>query len=308
MTQRKPSNLSASVHQRLLNLSQERREEFNRLLTLFTIERFLYRLSQSPYANRFVLKGALLFMVWTKVNYRPTRDLDLLGFGDSSAITIQRLFQEICTLAVDADGLVFDAQSVQVHPIREEQEYQGQRVELIAKLGQARIHLQIDIGMGDSVSPVPVEREYPTLLEFPQPYLRMYAKESVIAEKLHAMVALDLTNSRMKDFYDLWTLAHLFAFDGIILTRAIEATFVQRKTQLPTTPPTALTAVFAEHPAKLAQWQAFLRRNELTVDGASFAQIIADLRTFLWPPLQALTTQIPFAAMWTPQTQWHEQA
>lgn len=204
--------------------------------------------------------------------------------------------------------MIFDATTIQSTEIREGLEYGGQRITLLARLDTATIPVQVDIGFGDVITPGATWHDYPTLLPFPFPRLRVYPRETVVAEKAHAMVTLDLLNSRMKDFYDLWTLAHLFAFDGIILTRAIQATFVQRKTPLPTTLPTALTAEFAEHPAKLTQWQALLRRNQLTVDGASFAQIIAGLRTFLWPPLQALTTQIPFAAMWTPQSQWHDQA
>lgn len=238
MTRQHPVNLPASVHQRLLTLSQQRGEEFNRLLTLYAIERLLYRLTQSSYADRFVLKGALLFLVWAIPGPRPTRDLDLLGFGDNSATTLIHIFQTICTLPVSADGLAFDAQSIRVLEIREDQEYQGQRVELVAHLGRARIPLQIDIGFGDLVSPPPREADYPALLEFPSPRLRIYSMESVIAEKLHAMVILNLTNSRMKDFYDLWTLSRLFSFTSQTLAQAIQSTFARRQTPIPiTTPP-----------------------------------------------------------------------
>lgn len=304
MNHRPPANLPASVHQRLLNLSQQRGQEFNRLLILFAIERLLYRLAQSPFAGRFVLKGALLFLVWELPNHRPTRDLDLLGFGENSAATLTRIFQEVCNQPVIADGLHFDPQSIQVSAIREEQEYIGQRVELVAYLGRARLPLQIDVGFGDSISPSPIHTTYPTLLEFPPPTLRVYAKETVVAEKLHAMVEHDLGNSRMKDFYDLWTLSRLFAFDGAILTQAIAATCGQRKTVIPPSTPTALTAEFAAHPFKLTQWQAFLRRNRLEVDGASFAQVIEQLNRFLLPPLQSLVTAQAFHLHWTPPDQW----
>jgi len=304
MNPRQPANLPASVHQRLLNLSQQRGQEFNRLLTLFAIERLLYRLTQSPFAGRFVLKGALLFMVWDLPNHRPTRDLDLLGFGENSAPTLAHIFQELCDQPVIADGLRFDAQSIQVSAIREEQEYIGQRIELVAYLGRARLPLQIDVGFGDSLSPTPVHTTYPALLEFPPPTLRVYAKDTVVAEKLHAMVEHDLGNSRMKDFYDLWTLSRLFAFDGAILTQAIAATFGQRHTPIPMDTPTALTAGFADHPFKLTQWQAFLRRNRLDVAGASFAQVIAHLNRFLLPPLQSLATAQLFRLHWQPPAGW----
>jgi predicted nucleotidyltransferase component of viral defense system len=305
MTAKSSANLPASVHQRLLNLSQQRGEEFNRLLTLFAIERFLYRLSQSPHAERFILKGALLWLVWAMPDHRPTRDLDLLGFGDNSPVTLAQIFQEICVLSVVADGVDFDHESIKVHQIRSDQEYHGQRIELRAYLGKARVQLQIDIGFGDLVAPAPVLTEYPTLLAFPPPHLRVYSKESVIAEKLHAMVTLDLSNSRMKDFYDLWTLSRLFSFDGTLLIQAIRVAFTQRNTALPTQTPTALTADFANNPIKRTQWHAFLNRNRLAVRDASFAEIIADLARFLWPPLSAAAHKSPFSANWMPQGDWH---
>lgn len=301
---RQPVNLSASVHQRLLNLSQARNDEFNQVLTLFASERLLYRLSQSPHTGRFILKGALLFLVWDISVHRPTRDLDLLGFGANSPSALTQLFQELCTLPVVDDGLIFDPQSIQVGEIRADQEYIGQRVELVARLGRARIPIQVDIGFGDSVSPTPQVAAYPTLLEFPSPHLRMYAKETAIAEKLHAMVALDLTNSRMKDFYDIWVLSRLFPFDGATLSRAIDATFAQRKIALSLTPPTALTLEFVEHPFKIAQWQGFLKRNRLAVEGATFVQIITHLHRFLWPPLQALTQNGSLDAQWIHPEGW----
>lgn len=297
-------NLAASVHQRLLNLSQQQHDDFNRLLLLFAIERLLYRLSVSDYAHQFVLKGALLFMVWTVPNFRPTRDLDLLGFGDASAAALLHLFQTICQQSVVDDGLTFDPQSVRVNIIRVDQEYQGQRVELIAHLGRARLPLQIDIGFGDLVLPTPVETAYPTLLDFPSPHLRIYSRESVIAEKFHAMTTLALTNSRLKDFYDLWTLSRLFPFDGTILTQAIQATFTRRNTAIPVETPVALTGEFSSNSMKVTQWHAFLKRNQLTVHDRSFAEIVADLAEFLLPPVQALAQSAAFSQHWTAATQW----
>jgi hypothetical protein len=168
---RAPSaNLAASVHQRLLNLSQEHREDFNLVLTRYAIERLLARLAQAGYAGQFVLKGALLFAIWTGRLHRPTRDLDLLGYGDSSEEKLGKLFKDLCTVEMKADGLIFDPDSVRVTEIREEQEYGGQRVHLLATLGRARIPLQIDIGFGDTVTPTAEQVEYPALLEgFPGP-------------------------------------------------------------------------------------------------------------------------------------------
>ncbi len=207
-------------------------------------------------------------------------------------------------LSVEADGLVFDPSSIHLEDIREGLEYGGHRVNLTAYLDTARIPVQIDIGFGDIVTPSATWLTYPTLLPFPAPYLRTYPKETVVAEKLHAMVEYGLGNSRMKDFYDLWTLSRLFSFDGAILAQAIAATFGQRHTSIPPGTPTALTAEFAEHPFKLTQWQAFLRRNRLEVAGASFAQVIAQIHRFLLPPLQALATAQPFPLQWTPPDRW----
>ena len=168
MTREKPRNLAASVRQRLFNLAQERREDFGLVLTKYGLERFLYRLAQSQYRDQFILKGALLFELWTHRPYRPTRDLDLEGQGDNSIARIKRLFSEIMTQAVDDDGLVFDPKSLRVARIKEEQEYEGLRVNLVARVERARIHMQVDVGFGDAIVPPPKEIQYPTMLDFPK--------------------------------------------------------------------------------------------------------------------------------------------
>jgi Nucleotidyl transferase AbiEii toxin, Type IV TA system len=302
---RAPSaNLAASVHQRLLNLSQERREDFNLILTRYAIERLLARLAQAGYAGQFVLKGALLFAIWTGRLHRPTRDLDLLGYGDSSEEKLGKLFKDLCAVEMKADGLVFDPDSVRVTEIREEQEYGGQRVHLLATLGRARIPLQIDIGFGDAVTPAAEQVEYPALLELPGPRLWAYPKESVVAEKLHAMVALGVLNSRMKDFYDVWTMAQVFPFDGHTLCRAIWSTFERRRTEIPSSAPAGLTAKFAGQADKIVQWKAFLARNRLDVGGAEFARVIDDLGDFLLPPLSAIAGGQDFGKVWPAQGPW----
>jgi len=302
---RAPSaNLATSVHQRLLNLSQERGEDFNLVLTRYAIERLLARLAQAGYARQFVLKGALLFAIWTGRLHRPTRDLDLLGYGDSSEEELGKLFKDLCAVEVEADGLVFDPDSVRVAEIREEQEYGGQRVHLLATLGRARIPLQIDIGFGDAVTPTAEQVEYPALLELPGLQLWVYPKESVVAEKLHAMVALGILNSRMKDFYDVWTMAQMFPFDGHALCRAIRSTFERRRTEIPASAPAGLTAEFAGQADKIVQWKAFLARNRLDVGSAEFARVIGDLGDFLLPPLSAIAAGRNFGKVWPPHGPW----
>jgi hypothetical protein len=300
-------NLPASVRQRLLTLAKARQEDFQRVLVQYALERLLYRLSQSPYADRFILKGALLFTLWMAEPHRRTRDLDLLGSGDGSPEHLTLLFQELCTLPVEADGLAFDADSVTARPIREENIYGGVRVTLKAFLGAARISLQIDVGFGDAVTPGPAVIRFPTLLDFPAPSLRVYAQETVIAEKLSALVALGMDNSRMKDFFDLWTLAQHFPFEGERLGEAIRATFARREMSLPVGTPVGLSKVFSSHTAKQTQWRAFLQqsvspsRQALTLDTA-----IGFVGTFLLPILNTLSTEETWTGVWPPGGPWQK--
>ena len=245
MKKDRPRNLPASVRIRLLDRARKAGEDFQLLLTHFVIERLLYRLSQSDWRDEFVLKGAMLFRVWTDKVHRPTRDVDLLGRGDHSVSHVRQVFQNVCALAVEDDGLVFDADSVTAERIKEDQDYEGVRVHCRVRLENAEIVLQIDIGFGDAVTPRSTRITYPAMLEFPAPDLSAYPRQTVVAEKFQAMVALGIANSRMKDFYDLWVLARTFEFDGPTLSRAIQATFRRRKTDVPATPPLALTAAFA---------------------------------------------------------------
>jgi predicted nucleotidyltransferase component of viral defense system len=208
-----------------MNKAKDRGEDFQYILTRYVLERFLYRLSQSSLGNTFVLKGALLFQFWTKTPHRATRDADLLAQGAPSVDRFVEIFANLCNEKVADDGLIFLTASVQGEQIKAEDEYQGIRITAEARLGSARIPLQIDIGFGDAITPGPAEIEYPTLLDFPAPKLLAYNRETVVAEKFQAMVFLGMANSRMKDFFDVWTLAREFSFDGQALSQAIAATF-----------------------------------------------------------------------------------
>jgi hypothetical protein len=300
----KSERLVQSVRQRLLNLSRERQEDFQVTLVHFAIERLLYRLSLSEVREQFLLKGAMLFVLWTGQVHRPTRDLDLAGRGDPSADALVRQFRQICATATEEDGLRFDADSIQVEVIREQQAYEGQRVRLLAYLGTARIPLQIDIGFGDAVTPSPQRVAFPTLLDLPAPWLRAYPKETVVAEKLHAMITLGMINSRMKDFYDLDWIARSFAFDGALLVAAIRATFARRQTAAPSVKPICLTAAFAQEPDKQLQWQAFLQRSGLTDQYFALDTVVSRLSLFLMPPLQTAAQGVPWLSQWTPGSGW----
>ena len=239
MTKDRPRNLAASVRQRLMNLAREQNEDFQLVLTRYALERLLYRVSQSEHRDVFVLKGAMLFQLWRNQPHRPTRDLDLLGHGENSIPRFERIFCEICKLAVEDDGLMFGAKSVRGDTIKEDQDYEGLRFNLDCRLENARIPIQIDIGFGDVVTPGATEVTYPVLLDFPAPVLPAYSRESVVAEKFQAMVMLGIANSRMKDFYDLQILARQFEFQGAVLSQAMQATFGRRHTPVGFTLPAA---------------------------------------------------------------------
>jgi hypothetical protein len=278
------------------------------VLTRYALERLLYRLSVSPHRDAFVLKGALLFTLWTGAPHRATRDLDLLGSGEPASARLEQVFRDLCALAVEPDGVAFDARSVRAAHIREDQEYEGVRVLLEARLGAARTGLQVDVGFGDAITPGPVDVAFPTLLDLPAPALRAYPRETVVAEKFQAMVALGIANSRMKDFYDVWALARSFDFDGPALAAAIEATFARRRTPPPGDPPLALTPVFHDDAAKRTQWTAFLRRTGADVGGASFADVAIALHAFVLPPAAALVAAQPFDHVWSAGGPWRRRA
>lgn len=273
-------NVGASVRARLLQLAKASGQSFDLVLTRFALERLLFRLSQSPHAGRFVLKGAMLMMSWFDDPHRGTRDLDLLGFGNPEPDPMLKTFREILTQQVD-DGVIFDADTLRVDHIREELEYGGLRLRVIASISGARISLTIDIGFGDALEPGAEMLDYPSMLDFPAPRLRAYARETAIAEKFQAMVMLGRANSRMKDFYDIWILSRSFDFSDDRLARAIAATFVRRRTPIPTELPDALTDAFAKDEQKRRQWYAFV--EGVAHDPGDLTDVIAKIATFLMP-------------------------
>ena len=303
MTRSEPRDLAASVRSRLLALAKARGEDFTFVLTRYGLERLLYRLGRSPHSRDFVLKGAMLFPLWSGNPHRSTMDLDLLGFGTPDLDRLVRVFREVVAIPV-SDGLAFVPEKVHASAIREDAVYDGVRVTLEASLAAARIHLQVDVGFGDAVTPAPREVAYPTLLDSPAPVLRAYPRETVVAEKLHAMVDLGMANSRMKDFFDLWFLATTFSFEGAVLAGAVRSTFERRKTAIPETPPLALTAEFSEDPKKRAQWAAFVRRSHLAEPSLDLISVVATLNRFLWPVLVALRDAQDVGAGWTIGEAW----
>ena len=281
---RKPVNIAASVRARLLNLSRERSQPFQLLLTRYVLERLLYRLSRTEHRDRFVLKGAMLLTTWLQDPFRPTQDLDLLGFGNPDPDAMLAVFREVCAVAVD-DGVVFDVAALTVENIRDDMEYGGLRLKTFAALDGARVRVLVDIGFGDAAEPE--ERELPVLLDLPAPRVRAYRPETVIAEKFQAMVVLGRANSRMKEFYDIWVLSKMDC-NADALPRAISATFERRGTEIPAERPDALTAAFATDAQKQQQWTSFV--ENVAVQPGTLAEVIEAIAAFLMP--QAETARI----------------
>jgi len=295
-----PKNLAASVKARLLALAERRDESFNLLIVRFGVERLLYRLSQSPHAGKFLLKGAMLFALWDEKAPRPTQDVDLLAFGQIDLDDVRAVFKEIVETPVAPDGLVFQADSIRVEHIRGADVYGGVRVHLLALLGKGKVPVQVDLGFGDVVTPRPDESIFPALLDFPAPRIRSYPIYTVVAEKLEAIVKLGITNTRMKDFFDLWFLSRRFDFDGETLHKAVRATFERRQTELGGELPFSLTDAFASDGTKQIQWAALLRRNGLTGPSLKFKDVVVLLRQFLEPILLAGKN----SSHWNPKTGW----
>ena len=296
-----PRNIPASVRQRLLNRAKSDRRPFNELLQYYAMERFLYRLSQSAHADRFILKGALMLRVWRSPELRPTMDIDMLGKTSNEEADIVAQIRDILTVDVEADGLAFDPDSIQAERITEDADYEGIRIRFLGALGSARINMQIDIGFGDVVYPEPEESDLPTMLNSPAPRLLCYSRESSIAEKLEAMVKLGMLNSRMKDFYDIWLLSRQFDFDGTKLSEAIRLTFERRGTTLPAKIE-AFTQPFIE--AKQTQWATFWKRLQQDHVPTSFREIMASVDRFLSPIVVALSSGKPSPINWTAPGPW----
>lgn len=300
---REIKNMAASVRQRLLNLSRKWGEDFQALATRYAIERFLYRLSVSEHRDSFVLKGAMLFAVWAEMPNRPTRDLDLLGFVDDDYELIGSLIADICCIEY-ADGLSYDPDTIEIERIRDEQEYHGVRIKLKCNLAEARLSLQVDVGFGDAMNQGAEELDYPVIIkDFAKPRLRVYRVETVIAEKLQAMVSLGMTNSRMKDYYDLWTISNVRRLNGDDLLGAVQATFERRGTAIPTDLPIGLSDEFAEDAQHQRYWEGFLTSKGLPKE-VDLRGVVSRLREFLLPVLEAVRREDAFTAVWDPQGLW----
>jgi len=300
---RQVKDVAASVHQRLLNESRKTGRSFNELLQYYAMERFLYRLSKSAYADKFILKGALMLMVWKAPLSRPTRDMDFLGRIDNDIGGIADAVRDICSMEVEPDGIKFNPDTMEGERIAEHADYEGVRVHFHGYLGNARISMQVDVAFGDVVVPAAKTIEYPTIIEMPPPVLTGYSMESTIAEKFEAMVKLGTLNSRMKDFFDVWLLSRLFEFKGKTLASAISSTFETRNTDV-SRYSSVFSAEFMADKSKATQWEAFLRRTAIESAPSRLSAVVEEISVFLGPPAIAVANGTAFRKSWRPGGPW----
>jgi len=276
----KSKNISASVKQRLLNISRTGKRPFMEVLQYYAMERFLYRLSKSSYAENYILKGGLMLRVWDSSEARPTMDIDMLGKETNDIQDIIAQMYDILTVDIDPDGLVFDLATIKTESITEDSKYKGIRVKFQGILETAKINIQIDIGFGDVIYPKPKKTKIPVTLDFPAPFLLCYSKESVIAEKFEAMINHGRLNSRIKDFHDIWLLSRQFNFKFSDLSEAVKLTFNQRGTIIQQPIDAFSTDFIATHQK---MWSAFCTRIGAKDVPESFEDIVSDIKNFLMP-------------------------
>lgn len=297
-------NMSASVRARLLNLSKSTGQDFQSLVLRYTVERFLVRLAMSTHVDRFVLKGAMLYVTWKLDEKRSTMDLDLLGIGSPDPTPLAEIIGSICAIETEDDGLTFDRKTVVTSAIREDAVYDGVRVVVQVHLGTMPVRFQIDVGFGDAIVPDPLLAEFPALLSERGPLVMSYPRETVIAEKLHAVVLLGMANSRMKDYFDLWMLSRTFSFERGVLQEAVESTFHRRQTPLPEGNPIGLSEEFASNESKRLQWAGFVKRQRSTIEPPDLPSVVEALHRFLLPVIASDSKATHARENWDPRDGW----
>ncbi|GDY15028.1 hypothetical protein LBMAG53_39060 [Planctomycetota bacterium] len=297
------TNVAASTLARLGNLAKATGRRHQDVVQTYALERWLARLAASPHADRFVLKGALMLLVWRLPATRPTRDIDLLARTSNDLEAIARMVADICKTPVVEDGMDFESASVVTSRIAEDALYEGVRATFSASLGSSRLPMQIDLGFSDLVTPGPERIAFPCLLGHPAPMLNAYNRETAIAEKFHAMVKLGELNSRMKDFFDIWAMVTTGSFDGANLSAAIQATFRQRQATMDQHA-VCLTEAFGRDQRRHTQWNAFIRRSAIADAPSEFPAVMQVLRALLLPIAVAIHQQRPFIDQWPPRGPW----
>lgn len=277
ITHNSKNNLGESVRQRLKNLSAKRGRPFDETLRYYVMERFLYRLSISPYARKFFLKGGLMLKVWDSTDHRATMDIDLLAKTSNQIEHLESVIKEISETEYIEDAITFDTSKLILRRAQTTGDYDGVSCSFSANLFTTKMPLLIDIGFNDMIIPKPQKIVYPTLLEMPCPVLFGYTLETAFAEKLESIVKLASVNTRMKDFYDIWTMTRNHQIDPICLNEAILRVFSNRRTLLKY--PVAFTPEFYDLPEVKQRWKQFL--SMIGRGPIPFEEVVAELSSFL---------------------------
>lgn len=295
-----------SLRKQLSGFTQEWGASHLHTLRRYAVEGLLRRLSISRHSDRYILKGAMLFTAWYSRPFRVSQDVDFLNLDQFDYYSDRKSIGEICGIEIEEDGLAFDPKFLKALPIGGHQANEGIRVKTLARLGKAKIPLQVDIGYGDVVFPAIEQIEFPSMLFDKGPMIKAYPKESVVAEKLEAIVSLGWKNSRMKDFYDLYAMSQLFGFDGEALAKAIRATFEGRATSMQKWPPNGMSDGFSHNAEKLVRWDAFLKQALPVVETPDFAKVVERIVQFAGPPANAFMSGQRYNGNWRPGGPWVE--
>jgi len=297
-------NIEASIRAQLQNKAKETNRPFSEVLQYYAMERFLYRFSRSEYADKFILKGSLMFTAWQIPERRTTLDIDLLGYYNNEVKIIEGIIADICSLEVVPDGLVFDSKTLHGQKIKEDMDYEGVRLKFLGFLEHSRIPMQVDIGFGDVVHTKCSSINYPVILDLPGPVLMGYPIESVVSEKFEAIVKLGSLNSRMKDFYDIWITMRRFNFNGLQLTEALKKTFKHRNTIVPPGKPLFAEEIYNEKSDRQTLWKAFLKKGDIKYAPEKLSAVADDIENFLIEPLNAINKNHKFDKIWIDAGPW----
>ncbi len=297
-------NIEASIRARLQNKAKETNRSFQEILQYYGMERFLYRFSRSKYADKFILKGALMFTAWQVSERRTTLDIDFLAHFDNQIPGVEKAIMDICEVPVVPDGLTFAPETVKGKKIKEDVDYEGVRVKFRGLLERSCIPTQIDIGFGDVIYPKADAIDYPVILDLPKPHLKGYPAESVVSEKFEAMVKLGLLNSRMKDFYDIWLMMRQFDFNEMKLTEALKRTFEHRKTLPPEDKPLFAEEIYDGKSDRQMLWKAFLKKGDIKHVPERLSAVAKEIEEFLIKPLDAVKKARGFNEAWKAPGPW----
>lgn len=307
MKEKTIKNIPVSVRQRLSNIARSENRIALDLLHYYAMERFLYRLSKSSHADSFILKGALLLHVFGGELSRATKDIDFLAKIENSEGSLANSLKEIMQIPSESDGIQFHPDTLSISKTQWDSRDRGMRADFLATLGTSKISMRVDLAFGSQITPAPIQIIYPEILDMGSPRIFGSTLESVIADKFEAMVSRDETNSRLKDFYDLWVISKNRAFEFAVLSDAIKETFAFYGTSIPNTVPLCFHEKFYALPEKIVQWKNFFRQSKLKQE-TGLKEVCERIEMFLLPICQHVLSKTESPKMqWNHQQGWVEQ-